>query len=68
MHDQGDFPAALASAKSVVRHRYEVPFVSHAPLEPQNCYAWVQKDKAHVIAPNPVAQWRLTVCGCGHRY
>ena len=49
--DQGDFPAALASAKSVVRHSYEVPFISHAPLEPQNCYAWVHEDKVHVIAP-----------------
>jgi isoquinoline 1-oxidoreductase beta subunit len=51
VHDQGDFPAALSAAKKVVRHTYEVPFVSHAPLEPQNCYAWVQEDKAHVIAP-----------------
>ena len=51
VHDQGDFSAALAGAKNVVRHRYEVPFVSHAPLEPQNCYAWVQPDKVHVIAP-----------------
>jgi isoquinoline 1-oxidoreductase beta subunit len=49
--DQGDFPASLATASKVVRHTYEVPFVSHAPLEPQNCYAFVQKDKAHVIAP-----------------
>jgi isoquinoline 1-oxidoreductase beta subunit len=49
--DEGDFPAALASAKNVVKHRYEVPFVSHAPLEPQNCYAFVQSDRAHVIAP-----------------
>ena len=51
VHDQGDFPAALAAASNVVRHSYEVPFVSHAPLEPQNCYAWVQEDKVHVIAP-----------------
>jgi len=51
VHDQGDFPAALSTANKVVRHTYEVPFVSHAPLEPQNCYAWVQKDKAHIIAP-----------------
>lgn len=49
--DQGDFPATLAASKSVVRQRYEVPFVSHAPLEPQNCYAWVQEGKAHIIAP-----------------
>lgn len=51
VHDQGDFPAALDSAKTVVRHTYEVPFVSHAPLEPQNCYARVREDKVHVIAP-----------------
>jgi len=49
--DQGDFPAALTAAKTVLRRHYEIPFVSHAPMEPQNCYAWVQKDKAHVIAP-----------------
>jgi isoquinoline 1-oxidoreductase beta subunit len=51
VHDQGDFPAAIKAAKQVIKHAYEVPFVSHAPLEPQNCYAWVQQDKAHIIAP-----------------
>ncbi|MCW8926071.1 MAG: molybdopterin-dependent oxidoreductase, partial [Xanthomonadales bacterium] len=51
VHDQGDFPGTLAAAEKVVRHRYEVPFVSHAPLEPQNCYAWVKEDSVHVIAP-----------------
>ena len=49
--DQGDFPAAVKAAKTVVRRRYQVPFVSHAPLEPQNCFAWVKKDSAHIIAP-----------------
>jgi isoquinoline 1-oxidoreductase beta subunit len=51
VHDLGDFPAAIAVADKVVKHQYEVPFVSHAPLEPQNCYAWVKEDSAHVIAP-----------------
>jgi len=51
VHDQGDFPAAIAAADKVVKRRYEVPFVSHAPLEPQNCYAWVKSDSVHVIAP-----------------
>ncbi len=51
VHDQGDFKAALGVATKVIQHRYELPFVSHAPLEPQNCYAWVQKDRAHIIAP-----------------
>ncbi len=49
--DQGDFPAALDAADRVVRHTYEVPFVSHAPLEPQNCYAFVEKNRVHIIAP-----------------
>lgn len=52
--DQGDFPAALAASKTIVRHQYQVPFVSHAPLEPQNCFAWVKKDSAHIIAPTQI--------------
>ena len=49
--DDGDFDAAMAAATTVVEHRYEVPFVSHAPLEPQNCYAHVDGDRCHIIAP-----------------
>lgn len=51
VRDDGDFDAAMAAAANTVRGRYKVPFVSHAPLEPQNCYAHVQDDKAHIIAP-----------------
>jgi isoquinoline 1-oxidoreductase beta subunit len=49
--DDGDFDAAMAQADKVIEHRYRVPFVSHAPLEPQNCYAYVQEDQCHIIAP-----------------
>jgi len=49
--DDGDFDGAIASAATVVSHRYQVPFVSHAPLEPQNCYAFVEEDRAHIVAP-----------------
>jgi isoquinoline 1-oxidoreductase beta subunit len=49
--DDGDFVATMAAAERVVEHRYEVPFVGHAPLEPQNCYAFVEKDRCHIIAP-----------------
>lgn len=51
VHDQGDFTTALAAADRVIRHTYQVPFVSHAPMEPQNCYAFVEKERAHIIAP-----------------
>jgi len=49
--DDGDFDGAIADADRVVTHRYRVPFVSHAPLEPQNCYAYVQEDRCDILAP-----------------
>jgi isoquinoline 1-oxidoreductase beta subunit len=49
--DDGEFDAAMAGADKVITQRYEIPFVSHAPLEPQNCYAFVEKDRCHIIAP-----------------
>ena len=49
--DDGDFDTAFSNAKSQVVRRYEVPFVNHAPLEPQNCFVHVRDDTCHVIAP-----------------
>ena len=49
--DDGDFDQAIASADTIVTHRYEVPFVSHQPMEPQNCFAHVREDSCHIIAP-----------------
>jgi isoquinoline 1-oxidoreductase beta subunit len=49
--DDGDFEDAMAEADTVITHQYQVPFVSHAPLEPQNCYAHVEEDACHIIAP-----------------
>ena len=49
--DDGEFEQAIESANKVVTRRYQVPFVSHAPLEPQNCYVHVEKERCHVIAP-----------------
>jgi len=51
VRDDGDFDAALERSAKRVTARYELPFVNHAPLEPQNCYADVKTDRAHIIAP-----------------
>jgi isoquinoline 1-oxidoreductase beta subunit len=47
----GDVDQALAAAAHVVEASYSYPFISHANLEPQNCLAHVQGDKAEIWAP-----------------
>ena len=49
--DDGEFEQAMSEADKVIERQYQVPFVSHQPLEPQNCYAHVQENRCHVIAP-----------------
>lgn len=51
VRNDGDFDAAIASADRVIEKTYSVPFVSHAPLEPQNCFAHVDGDRCRVIVP-----------------
>jgi isoquinoline 1-oxidoreductase beta subunit len=47
----GNVDAALSSAASIVQGEYFYPFISHAPLEPQNCTAHFQNGKLEVWAP-----------------
>jgi len=67
VRNDGDFDRAIAGAAGVVEATYSVPFVSHAPLEPQNCYAHVQGDRCHVIAPTqmPAAASRAVAQATG---
>ncbi len=46
----GEFDKALADAK-VVEAFYSYPFVSHAPMEPQNCTAWFHDGGIELWAP-----------------
>ncbi|MFV4677377.1 molybdopterin cofactor-binding domain-containing protein, partial [Mycobacterium tuberculosis] len=45
-----DADAALKSAAHVVEAAYSYPFVSHAPLEPQNCTARWDGDRLEIWA------------------
>jgi isoquinoline 1-oxidoreductase beta subunit len=51
VNNDGDVDGALKKAKRVVERTYEVPYVSHATLEPQNCIAHVRADGVDIIAP-----------------
>jgi isoquinoline 1-oxidoreductase subunit beta len=48
----GDATAALARATKTVEGAYFYPFISHAPLEPQNCTAQYRNGKLEIWAPS----------------
>jgi isoquinoline 1-oxidoreductase beta subunit len=47
----GDFAAALAQVDKRVEAEYEVPFLAHATMEPQNATAHIRGDQVEVWAP-----------------
>lgn len=50
MRTDGDVDAALASAAKTAEGAYYYPFLSHAPLEPQNCTAQFTNGKLEIWA------------------
>ncbi|MEZ0227289.1 MAG: molybdopterin cofactor-binding domain-containing protein [Planctomycetota bacterium] len=47
-HKEGDAAKALAGAAKKLEAVYELPYLSHSPMEPLNCVADVRKDGADV--------------------
>ena len=51
LRTDGDVDAAFASAAKVVQADYSYPFVSHQPMEPQNCTVRWTGDTLEIWAP-----------------
>jgi isoquinoline 1-oxidoreductase beta subunit len=51
VRSDGDVEAALAKAAQRVEAVYEAPFQAHAPMEPVNATAHVEKDRCTIWAP-----------------
>ncbi len=52
----GNITDAYHDAAAVINAYYTYPFVSHAPLEPQNCTAWVHDGIVELWAPTQTPQ------------
>ena len=51
LYEFGDVDRAFAAADKTLDAYYSYPFVSHAPLEPQNCTAWYRDGEIEIWAP-----------------
>lgn len=54
--NDGDVDVAMSAATKVLDVMYEVPFLSHAQMEPLNFYADVRDGKAELYGPTQVPQ------------
>ena len=58
---EGDAAAALAAAARRIEADYEVPFLAHATMEPQNCTAHVTADAVEIWAPTQDGETALAI-------
>ncbi|MEE8143021.1 MAG: molybdopterin cofactor-binding domain-containing protein, partial [Planctomycetota bacterium] len=54
--DTGNLEEAFNSAAKTLEAFYSYPFLSHAPLEPQNCTAWYHEGAVEIWAPTQTPQ------------
>jgi isoquinoline 1-oxidoreductase beta subunit len=56
IRQDGDVDGTLATASKVVEGYYSYPFISHAPLEPQNCTAHFTEGKIEIWSNSQTPQ------------
>ncbi|HOX20470.1 MAG TPA: xanthine dehydrogenase family protein molybdopterin-binding subunit [Gemmatimonadales bacterium] len=64
---EGDVDGALQSAATTVSARYDLPYLAHATMEPQNCTAWVHDGRVEVWAPTQFQAGPFYAAGGGAR-
>ncbi|PJA76847.1 xanthine dehydrogenase family protein molybdopterin-binding subunit [bacterium CG_4_9_14_3_um_filter_65_15] len=61
MRRDGDATAALRKAASSIKAVYELPFISHSPMEPMNCTARIAGGLCEVWVPTQSVTWGQNV-------
>lgn len=51
IHTEGDHDRAAKGAAKKLEAIYELPYLAHATMEPQNCTAWIHDGKCDIWAP-----------------
>jgi isoquinoline 1-oxidoreductase beta subunit len=59
--NNGDVDRALSQAVKRIEADYEVPFLAHATMEPQNCTAHVTADRVEIWAPTQDGETALAI-------
>lgn len=68
VRSEGDIESALERATQTITTEYEMPFLAHATLEPQNCTAWAKEDGLEIWAPTQGADMAQVAAAKASRY
>ena len=61
IRSEGDLDKVRKDAAAHVSAVYHLPYLSHSPMEPMNCTAWLEGDHCHVQGPIQSVTWAQDV-------